>query len=471
MSIKRTLEEALEHHNAGRLDAAEARYRRVLKKAPRSADTLRLLGILMRQKGAPQKAASCFRKALELAGGSLELHSGLAGALIDGGDGPGALAVLDAALVETPGNMELLLAKGGALTTLGQLEEAETLYLAAIAAAPTSAAAHNGLGDVLRVRGDFVGAVRAYGAATAYAPDDEEGKQNLQRVLGSSAKPWHFPMMNDVTRNAAYDAAIRRAVQPEDLVLDIGSGSGLLSMMAARAGAAQVVGVEVDRLAYHASNTIVRKNQLSDTIRMLPKRSTALEIGADLARKADLLICEVFDVSVVGEDALRTIQDARRRLLAPGGRVLPMGVRVMAAPVRSQQLRDRFEVGEVSGFDLSSFNFLAERRVFQLDLDTFDYELLAEPFCAVAFDFTEDFELHGDAPQTIPIHTSGPVDGFIMWQELQLDAETVLSTAPGASPTHWQQAFLPQWEPLRVATGQQLDVTTRWRRYLLWIDV
>jgi predicted RNA methylase len=70
-------------------------------------------------------------------------------------------------------------------------------------------------------------------------------KENLQHVLNSAVQRWHFRMLNDARRNAAYAAAIQGALAglpnaPGSAVLDIGTGTGLLGMLAARSGAGHV---------------------------------------------------------------------------------------------------------------------------------------------------------------------------------------------------------------------------------------
>src|SRR6202008_1935184 len=73
--------------------------------------------------------------------------------------------------------------------------------------------------------------------AQARFPDNEDVDFMLRLEFSSVAPAWHIPMVNDEERNQAYDLALRRAVKPGDLVLEVGTGSGLVSMMAARAGA------------------------------------------------------------------------------------------------------------------------------------------------------------------------------------------------------------------------------------------
>ena len=137
---------------------------------------------------------------------------------------------------------------------------------------------------------------------------------------------WHFPMMNDQTRNRAYRQAIERAVRvlpPDALVLDIGAGSGLLSMISAMAGAKQVVACERDSGIARSARDIIERNGLSERITVIEKDSRELTVGEDLPRHAGLLVTETFGSLLIDEAALPAIVHARARLLKPGAKVIP----------------------------------------------------------------------------------------------------------------------------------------------------
>ena len=112
-------------------------------------------------------------------------------------------------------------------------------------------------------------------------------------------------------------------------MLDIGTGTGLLSMMAARSGARHVTALEVcvhaefivilhgissiskvfrpmAKLARH----IIHDNGLQDTITVVPKRSTEAVVGVDLPAKADVVVMEIFDSELIGEGVLPTMRHA-----------------------------------------------------------------------------------------------------------------------------------------------------------------
>jgi type II protein arginine methyltransferase len=96
---------------------------------------------------------------------------------------------------------------------------------------------------------------------------------------------WHFNIVRDDARNAAYEAAIVRAVRPDARILDIGAGTGLLAMMAARAGAKDVITCEMNPAVADAAADIVARNGHADRVRVVPKRSTELDVAADMGER------------------------------------------------------------------------------------------------------------------------------------------------------------------------------------------
>jgi len=367
---------------------------------------------------------------------------------------------------------KILFHLGDALRATGMADHAKTAFTTALGVEPDGVLGEIGLGDLLREAGDGVGALRRYANADAKGTTKNLPPSRLASLLNEAAPNWHFPMMNDRPRNEAFQQAIEAAVQPGMVVLDIGAGSGLLALIAARAGAEHVYACESNAPIAEAARQIVAANGLTERITVIEKQSTMLVVGKDLPRRADLLTSEVFDVSVFGEDALFTLRHARRELLEPGAPTIPSGVRVWAVPVHGDALRSRFEVGDVCGFDLSVFNRLADRRVFQLRVDEVAHTALADPFVALEMRLDQEVPLAGDSLSTVEINAAGRLDGFIFWYELLLDDERVLSTAPDQPSTHWRQGFLPDVSGDTVLrAGQAIDVCTAFRRRILWFEV
>ena len=190
------------------------------------------------------------------------------------------------------------------------------------------------------------------------APHDAQVWNRVSDVLGRGVPRWHFSIVQDKARNAAYEAALKRAIRATSKVLEIGTGSGLLAMMAARAGAGQVVTCEVMGSVAEAAREIVALNGYAERVRVLPRRSFELDADRDLGGPADILVSELVSNSMLGQDVLAVMEHATRVLLKPGARVIPARGRVRVALAHYDDLQ-RKRMGAVAGFDLTPFNRLA----------------------------------------------------------------------------------------------------------------
>jgi precorrin-6B methylase 2 len=138
----------------------------------------------------------------------------------------------------------------------------------------------------------------------------------------------HARMLHDDRRTNDYIAALRKAVRPDDVVLDIGTGSGVLAIAAARAGARHVYAVEASDIADVAERVFAR-NGLQDRVTLIRGWSREIE----LPEPADLMVAEVIGNEPFEEEILETTLDARRRLLKPGARLIPHTIELLAHPL------------------------------------------------------------------------------------------------------------------------------------------
>ena len=139
----------------------------------------------------------------------------------------------------------------------------------------------------------------------------------------------HARMLHDDRRTGDYLAALVAAVRPGDVVLDIGTGSGVLAVAAARAGAGRVYAVEASDIAEVAAR-VFAANGVTDTVTLVPGWSRQIE----LPEPADLLVAEIIGNEPLEEEILETTLDARRRLLKPDARLIPHALTLLARPLR-----------------------------------------------------------------------------------------------------------------------------------------
>ena len=138
----------------------------------------------------------------------------------------------------------------------------------------------------------------------------------------------HARMLHDNRRTGDYLAALAEAVRPGDVVLDIGTGSGVLAVAAARAGARRVYAVEASDIA-EVAERVFAANGVQDRVTLVAGWSRQIE----LPEPADLLVSEIIGNEPFEEEILETTLDARRRLLRPGARLIPHALTLLARPV------------------------------------------------------------------------------------------------------------------------------------------
>jgi type II protein arginine methyltransferase len=312
------------------------------------------------------------------------------------------------------------------------------------------------LAVVMEERGLRADAVRVCLHALAEAPDDPHPAALARAVLGADVPTWHLPMLHDHARADAYERSLRLSVKPGMLVLDIGTGSGLLAMMAARAGADFVVACEQEPgLAVLAAEN-VRRNGLSDRVRIVAKHSRDLAVGRDLPRRADLLVSEIVSDDLIGEGVLETVEDARGRLLTSDAVSIPASAAIHVAAVDLDSRARAFVPPDgVAGLDVSACAEIGGvahrvRREWGVEPVTDSQTLF-------------HFDLTGrevSAPRLgrcrLVAQRSARVTGALQWLSLELGSGITLSTGPDSKSTAWAMQFFRVPTPITVHAGEAI---------------
>ncbi|MFN8393539.1 MAG: tetratricopeptide repeat protein [Bacteroidia bacterium] len=437
------------YYKDGSIDLAEQGFRKAISLKPDFHQALFNLANILVEQQKGEQATSFFERALAANPTHAGAHHNLAATLAAIGDWAAALRQIELGLELVPNSALLLVLKGRLLGDLGDLDAALDATNKSLAIDPSPANHWVQKGNLLRELMDLEGAKLAFERALLIEPTNEGALRNLKSVQAQQVPGWHFPMLADTERNRAYDRVLRKHVREGDRVLDIGTGSGLLSMMAARAGATEVIACERESKIAEVARTIIDKNGYSDRIKVFDMDSRRLRVGKEVPDRVDLIVSEIVDVALLGEGMLPSIRAALRMLAKPDARVIPAKARVWVQLLDLPNQHGNLHLGEVEGFDLSLFEQFRQyggRRTLYLSGD-YDHgcsevQLLREfdfsnPGMAIAEEKPEVFQIRFEQVALRQI------EGLLLWFELELDEENVLSSGPGGEFEHWGQAFYP----------------------------
>jgi hypothetical protein len=279
----------------------------------------------------------------------------------------------------------------------------------------------------------------------------------------------HIEMLDDVVRTRQFVQAVEAAVRPGDVVVEVGTGTGILAMAAARAGARRVYAIEAGAIAEQAER-VITANGLADVIRVLRGWSTTLE----LPERADVLITETIGSDPLDERILEIVLDARRRLLRPGARIVPSRLSVWGTAIEVPEAfvaRFVYTFGrtekwqEVYGFDFSPL-VPPERLLhgYRVSMSiTRQWSRLSAPARLVELDLQSATSSTVVAETQATADEPGRLDGALLHFEAELAPGIRLSSDPRESDeVHSWSNVLSLRPPLELQRGRKLRFSYRW---------
>ncbi|GAA5905844.1 hypothetical protein JCM6882_000476 [Rhodosporidiobolus microsporus] len=270
----------------------------------------------------------------------------------------------------------------------------------------------------------------------------------------------HEEMLKDEVRTLSYRNSMwwNKHLFKDKVVLDVGCGTGILSMFAAKAGAKKVIGVDMSNIIDQA-RVIVEANGLSDTVTLIKGKMEEVVLPVD---KVDIIISEWMGYFLLYESMLDSVLYARDRYLVPGGLMFPDEATMYVAAIEDQEYKEE-KIGfwsDVYGFDYSCIQEIALREPL---VDTVDLKAVVTNPCKLAtFDllkvtkeqlaFVANFEL--TATRNDYVHA------FLGWFDCAFRAchkPVSFSTGPHAKYTHWKQTVFYLSDYHTVETGDKIS--------------
>ena len=460
------------HHQAGNLMQAETLYKQVLQAAPNQPDALHLLGLIAKQKGDHKTAIQLMRKALSFNPNYIEAYVNLGASLQEQNNLTEAAVCYRKALALRPNYAGVHSNLGVVLKAQDNLHESAECFVRALSLNPSSAETFANLDTLLKEMSEPAEALVYYRKVLAISPKLIAAQQGAYLALSRTVPEWHVPMMNEQNRNQAYFDALKSVITPNSSVFEIGTGSGLLAMMAAKLGAQQVTTCETVPLIAETAQQIIKDNKFEKAIKVIAKKSTEIEISDDMPEQADILVSEIFSSELLGEHVLPSLEDAKRRLLRPQGKVIPAVGSIMIGLFTGDDIRRNLIVEDSFEFNLQHFNTIVsnKRMIARNDLNI---ELLSDGVAAFSFYFEgEDYFPAQSKTLRIPVKTAGRCYGIVQWMQLDMngDQKVMFENHPSQTSkvSNWQQCAYLFDAPIDVKAGQIVVVNAAHNRAVPW---
>jgi protein arginine N-methyltransferase 1 len=261
-------------------------------------------------------------------------------------------------------------------------------------------------------------------------------------------------MIADRGRFEAYSNAIAKAVRAGDAVLEIGCGPGVFGLLACRAGARKVYAIDSEEIVHFAQELAVA-NGFADRMEFIQSDSRKVQ----LPESVNVIVSDIRGSLPFFGHAIASIEDARKRFLAPGGRLIPQRDTLKAALIDASEFYSKLVspwLKASPGLNLSSSvslllngsytsNFNSDQLLTETQIwGVLDYSAGAKPCAAVDLNFS--------------VTRTGTAHGVCLWFETELLDGIGYSSGPGSRKTVYGQTFLPWLEAVPVQKGKEILV-------------
>jgi hypothetical protein len=265
----------------------------------------------------------------------------------------------------------------------------------------------------------------------------------------------HRQYLSDRNRLEAYRSAIEALVKPGDVVVDLGCGTGIMGLMACRAGAGRVYCIEETALI-GLTREIFRANGFADRVTFIKD----LSMQVSLPEKADVVVADQIGQFGFEAGVLEFFSDARKRFLKPGGVLLPLRIDLMVAPVEHEEQWRQVEFWNQrpAGFDFQSARKIAANTGYPLKLQP--QHLLASAGMIATLATEACPGSIAGIESMMEIERAGTLHGIGGWFCAQMSPRVTMSNGPlDANRIGRRNVFFPLDNPVAVVKGDRVRVT------------
>ena len=287
---------------------------------------------------------------------------------------------------------------------------------------------------------------------------------------------WHYPMLNDHNRTAFYKAMLTESVTSDSVVLDLGAGTGLLSILAAQAGAKRVYAVEANRELAKLAKDMIQLAGFADRVTVYHTMSTDLQ-AHQLPEPANLLVSEIFGTLLLTESAEVYVADAfTRGLLHTSAQTLPQIGEQLVQLVSAPELMRLYAATETRGVDLGPANSFRDTvsmkysKTLGVPLRYLGLRPLAPPATVLELDFRQTPNVKRHDKASVRADRSGVVHALLatwdVWPDhrrthlLTTDVNLTADNLPRTLA--WGQG-IQMVDPFSVQVGDTIALHTSWR--------
>jgi type I protein arginine methyltransferase len=304
---------------------------------------------------------------------------------------------------------------------------------------------------------------------------------DLHNVDSFSDLKMHEMMLADSVRIDAYRQGIKNNIKPGDIVIDLGTGTGILSLFASQQSPLRIYAIDHSDIINVAKQIAANNNVTNVTFIKTNSRDFVPE------DKADVILHEQFNHTLFGENMIENLVDLRRRVLKPSGFLLPGKFELYLEPVC---LKPAYRVPYIWEQQVQEFTFNFLRHAPEVERykaigyhssmssrESVDF-FMCRPVPLLTIDlndWTQTFKLPTVIKMTRTMDRAGQMDGMCLYFRVIFDAETSFDTSPLSRKTHWPNHIFRVESRLFSENAAftyrlEIDEITDVRRWFLSID-